>query len=530
VAARTNGSVLIQGSFTSYNGTTRLGLARLNADGSLDTNFDPGSRAANLSALAWQPDGKVVFSGAFASLDGLGATNLARLNTDGSLDTNFTALASLNVRADTVVVQRDGKILLSGLFTSANGAPFNRLTRLHPDGNLDASFNPGAGLNLIGGPPAGKAIRSAEQPDGQLLVWGSFTKFNGTNRNGAVRLNPDGSFDPSFNPTEVVFYYEVDGVRNVTVSNLCFQVDCRILASYSRPFTGLLYPVNPPLLRRYRVDGSVDPTWMYEDGANGYVQTIVLQSDGKSVLGGEFREVNGVPRTALARLHPDGALDASFNPNLGSNAYVTCLALMSDGKVVVGGGFTNVNGVARTNLARLNPDGALDASFNPAFGPEHTVQTMVGQPNGQLLVSIYSDTDTGWRPGLLRLNTNGSLDTSFVVQLPNEFPGAIALQPDGKIVVSASVTNAAGLSRTNFARLNPDGSLDSGFNSGLGPDEWVSSVVLLSDGRLLVGGYFSSWNGVDRPGLVRLHPDGSLDETFASVLLLSSVSALSVQP
>ncbi|MEI6875985.1 MAG: CorA family divalent cation transporter, partial [Spirochaetota bacterium] len=113
VAWQANGQVLIQGPFANYNGTPRLGLARLNADGSLDAGFAPGDRAANVSALAWQADGKVVFSGNFTSLDGTPVACLARLNADGSLDTNFCAAASADTNALSIAVQPDGKIALA---------------------------------------------------------------------------------------------------------------------------------------------------------------------------------------------------------------------------------------------------------------------------------------------------------------------------------------------------------------------------------------------------------------------------------
>ncbi|MCX6925693.1 MAG: hypothetical protein NT154_21150 [Verrucomicrobia bacterium] len=536
VAAQTNGQVLVQGSFTNFNGVPRLHLARLNADGGPDASFDPGSRAAAISALAWQPDGKVVFSGMFTNLDGLGGTNLARLNADGSLDTNFTAIVSLNARADSVVVQRDGNILLAGWFTVANGAPFNHIARLNPNGSLDYGFNPGTGPGLpvlsifwwrLGGPP----IRLVEQPDGQLLLWGNFTNFNGTVCSNAVRLNPDASLDSTFNPASGIF---VSG----SVPSLCVQANGQVLVTAR----------SAPFLRRLRVDGAVDGDWMSESGANSSVRAIVLQSDGKSVQGGDFTMMNGLRRTRLARLFPDGRLDASFNPDLGAYGSVCSIVMQPDGKLVFGGKFTNVNGVVRINLARLNPDTSLDTSFDAGLGQNEWVQAVALQPDGKLLLSghfIFGTNAENWT-SLVRVNADGSRDAAYDVRLQelNETDTVrqpIALQSDGKLIISGSFSSVNDVARTNLARLNPDGSLDITFDPGLGAqpgdvdwDFWVmvTAVALQPDGKLLVGGNFTTWNGAARSCLVRLHSDGSLDETFASVVGGNDayVRAILVQP
>ncbi|MCX6925694.1 MAG: delta-60 repeat domain-containing protein, partial [Verrucomicrobia bacterium] len=490
VAVQTNGQVLIQGNFTNYNGTPRLGLARLNANGSLDPSFDPGSRALNLSALAWQPNGKVVFSGAFTNLDGFTSTNLARLNADGSLDTNFTALARLSNLANSVVVQRDGNILLTGLFTNVNGAPFNRIARLSSDGSLDPGFNPGTGLYIPFTFPwwfTGYPIRSVEQPDGQLLVWGAFTNYNGTPCNGAVRLNPNGSLDPSFSPLTGIF--DRSAMTYSPVTSVCVLGDGQVLV----PNRAM------PYLRRLLANGSVDATWMSETGASGTVSAIVLQSDGMSLLVGTFAQINGVPRTGLARLHADGRLDASFNPNLGPSAGVYSIALQPDGELVVGGSFTSVNGVAQTNLARLHADGTLDATFNPTLGP-NVVQTVLLQPDGRVLVTGQFATGPGtedWT-SLIRLHADGTKDAAYDVRWQDGWYDTLrqrlALQSDGKLVISGEFTSVNGVARTSLARLNSDGSLDLTFNPSLSavPREEqyaeVHALALQPDGKLLVAG------------------------------------------
>ncbi len=401
----------------------------MNTDGSLDASFDPGSRAANVTALAWQADGKVVFSGNFTNLDGIGATNLARLNADGSLDTNFCAAASTDNAVNSLVAQPDGRILLSGWFASVNRTPRSGIARLNADGMLDTSFDPGTGLSgvIFGGIPGlSYPTMIALQPDGLILVWGNFIRFNDVTRRGVARLTPTGGLDASFNPDSDWFRGRSPGGRAAPyVKFVAFLANGRFLTG------GSSSPYSMHYLNRCLPDGTPDG-WMNECGTDGGVMCLTRQSDGKVAIGGHFDLVNGVGRTNLARMNADGSLDTGFTANTsgfttdGDTAPVSALGLQSDGKLVVGGSFTAINGIARTNLARLNTDGSVDAGF----------AANVGSP-----------------------------DYSEVV--------AIVLQPDGKVLVGGLFEDINGVAVTNLARLNPDGSVDTTFQIGTGPDHEV---------------------------------------------------------
>jgi uncharacterized delta-60 repeat protein len=120
----------------------------------------------------------------------------------------------------------------------------------------------------------------------------------------------------------------------------------------------------------------------FDPGANNSVYTLLLQPDGKILVGGQFTTLGGQPRSNIGRLNPDGTLDADFNP--GADGLVYTLLLQPDGKILVGGNFTTLGGQPRSNIGRLNPDGTLDASFNP--GADDMVRALLLQPDGKILV------------------------------------------------------------------------------------------------------------------------------------------------
>src|SRR5665213_574459 len=167
--------------------------------------FDPNANS-NVNAIALQPDGKILMGGYFTQLHPLGGpvsgnAYIARLNHDGSVDTGFTAGTDNVVR--TVVLQPNGQILVGGTFSkvkptgSANSVTRNFAARLNADGTLDTTFNPNAN---------GVVYAMAYQPNGQVIIGGSFTTLqpNGaasaTGRSCAARINSDGSLDAGFDP------------------------------------------------------------------------------------------------------------------------------------------------------------------------------------------------------------------------------------------------------------------------------------------------------------------------------------------
>lgn len=506
IAPQPNGKILLGGRFSEVNGVSRNNIARLNSDGSLDSSFDPGTGASStVIALTLQPDGKILLGGTFTFVNDVSHKLIARLNSDGSLDTAFNPSAvGFGNSVEALVLQPDGKVLLGGTFTSVNGISRNRVARLNGDGSLDSGFNPGSVQSF--------GVRAiALQPDGKVLLGGDFTTINGTSRNALARLNSDGSLDTTFNPGS--------GANSNSVVALALQPDGKTLVG------GGFTTINGMIgngIARLGSDGGFDATFNSVTGLPGSVSAIALQPDGKVLLGGSFNIINAVKRPGFARLNNDGTLDTAFNPSLTTSVApdisVLGLASQPDGKVLLGGNFTNVNGMSRNYFARLNNDGSLDTAFNPGTGANNTVFAIALQPDGKVLLGGSFTTINGTsRRAIARLNSDGTLDTTFNPgsgTVPNEYVRALALQPDGKVLLGGGFTAINGVNRRNVARLNSDGSLDSTFNPGTGANNAVNALALQPDGRVLLGGVFTSVNDISHNLIARLNSDGSLDTTF----------------
>jgi uncharacterized delta-60 repeat protein len=494
--------IIIGGGFSSFNGSPRHLLARLNPDGSLDESFTAGIDSGEPHSLALQSDGKILVGGLFEMVNGVARTNLVRLNPDGSLDNSFSA--SVEAEDDPMVaaiaVQEDGKIVIGGSFSLVDGIPVNGITRLNPDGSLDMSFPASTG-------DPGDMVRAiALQNDGRILIGGTFEVVNTTSCPGIARLNADGTLDDSFSAS-------VDEWGN-GVQTIVPQEDGRVVLGGDFQ---VVDGVGRPNLARLNQDGTLDTTFLDRlAGPDGAVWCAALQDDGAVLIGAGFSSVNEVKCHYVARLLPDGSFDDSFgNGPSGPDGYVMVTTVQNDGIILIGGGFYTVNGIAASCLARLDSDGSLDTSFSSDAEAVNQLVFCIGrQDDGKLLVG-------GWG-GLARLNPDGSRDPDYSGSIgaiwPFDWPYVytLALQPDGKLLIGGTFDFVNGASRPCLARLNPDGSLDSSFLNGIeGPNHFVYSIALQNDGKILIYGAFSMVNGVLCQPLVRLEPDGSLDDAFS---------------
>ena len=254
--------------------------------------------------------------------------------------------------------------------------------------------------------------------------------------------------------------------------------------------------------------GPGNPDAGFNPIANGDIYSSARQTDGKIVIGGAFTTVGGVARNRIARLNVDGTLDAGFNPD--ASGEIRSVAMQADGRIVVGGLFTTVGGVTRNGIARLNADGTPD----PAFAPDANglVRCVTVQPDGKLVIGGAFTTVGGVpRNRLARLNADGSLDTGFNPDANGEVR-SIAMQADGQFVIGGQFTTVSGVTRNNAARINASGTLDAGFNPNVG--DAVHSVALQVDGTIVIGGSFTSVGGVTRNRLARINAGGTLDAGF----------------
>jgi uncharacterized delta-60 repeat protein len=434
-----------------------------------------------------QPSYLVNASGGFATINVVrtgGVTGRVSVNYNTSNGSNTTAGVDytptngvlvfnnnqLNASFN-VLVTNTGTLLASNYYFNVNlsnptnatlGMPTNATVNI-----LSAAYNesPGSSNGLFSASFNGNVLALAYWINGQVLAGGDFTAVNGNPQDYIVRLNTDGSTDHGFSAI-----------------------------------------------------------------ANGPVQAVVSQTDGNVLIGGTFSSAGGLSRFNIARFMTNGFLDTTFNPGSGANGTVYALAeaFVNNARVIyVGGAFSALSsGLPGTTfgIGRLKNNGALDGGFNVGSGVDGTVDAIAVYPAssplaGEVLIGgsfvHYNGVVVN---GLARLNPNGSLDMTFNTgtAATNGSVNAIAIQLDGRVVIGGNFGTFNGITANNIIRLNSDGSMDNGFNANVaqGANNGVNGIVLQPDNRILVIGQFSEFNGVTRNGVTRLLATGATDPTI----------------
>jgi uncharacterized delta-60 repeat protein len=502
--------ILVSGSFYTYNGTNVNGIVRLNPDGSLDNTFTANVSNNTIRTMLQQPDGKIMIGGSFGAIGVNPANGAARLNDDGTFDPSFIPNTGADVNTiNSIAVQSDGKVILSGKLSYNSGAVNNKLLRLNSDGSPDASFNWGT---LDGIYDQVRII--LPQADGSLFVGGAFSTYNGINHRGVVHLLANGTIDPGF-----TIAYLAGEQRDV--------YDMAVLPNGKLIVVGGRSINNSSAgncLIQLNTDGSIDTNFTSQalgtntiaSGNFNYIYTVSERADGTFLMGGNFSNYTNSTRDALAIINPDGSLFEAFNAQTAANGTVNIIASQPDGKILIGGEFTSYDGFVSYHIARLNNDGSLDQTFDAGFVNTGNVFAISVQPDGKILVAsnplAWDSNSTG---KIIRLNTDGSIDPLFNTAV-NSTLDYILLQPDGKIMIGGYFTYCNMTAINKIARLNSDGSLDLSFDPGSGPNDIVKGMVRQADGKLIIHGNFTYYNGTYRGYIARLNSDGSLDDSFNS--------------
>jgi len=386
----------------------------------------------------------------------------------------------------------------------------------HTAGSLDLAFNPEVTGTFV--------LATAVQLDGKIVLIGSFTGVGGQPRGKIARLLTDGTAEAAatFNPGT--------GTGVYTAKSAAVQTDGKIIVVGQFPTVDGQPRKN---IVRLLSDGSVESTASFNPGtgANFQVYSVAVQVDGKILIAGQFTAVDGQPRSGIARLLADGAVEStdSFNPGagaqasgaLGAQANVYSVAVQPDGKILIGGDFITVDGQPRNGIARLNADGTVEstATFNPGTGVSggggvgSFVTSVAVEADGTILIAGNFTAVNGLpRNYLARLLPDGTVESTATFDPgtgPDTRVNSIALQADGKILIGGNFTTVNGQPRGRLARLNADGTVESTatFNPGTGADSFIYSMALQADGRILIGGAFASVDGQPRGRLARLVND-----------------------
>jgi uncharacterized delta-60 repeat protein len=482
-----------------------LGATRLwAADGGLDPSFGIGGvvlappigalHASNgrAQAVIRQSDGKLVAAGVTSTMTSIEAGALVRVNVNGSRDTSFgsggyvaTATGSGNTSFEALLQQADGKLVVAGYLDSAVDADFI-IARYDANGVLDPSFATGGIQRTSFGASFDRAYGIAQQSDGKLIVVG--VTYNGVANTdlALARYNSDGSLDASF---------DGDGLRTINL------------------------------------------------GGTDSLAAVIVQSDGKIVAAGTKNSTN-VYSVAVIRLLDDGAFDTTFSGDglvtttiTGATDGARALLQQADGKLVVaGGGLLNRNGGQGKafHVLRFNADGSSDSSFDgdgrvqTTIGSNFTTAAAVAQqPDGKLVVAGEENTTANRRFAVARYNSDGSLDPTFdadgklsLALVGNESAAhGVTVQPDGRIVLTGEVRNTS-LFEVAIARLNANGSLDTGFDSDgrtyvdlYQQSATLSALLRQADGKIVAVGSVDNGTFTDFV-VMRFSADGVLDTSF----------------
>lgn len=562
IALQSDGKLIIVGSFTKYTNVTVNRVARLFPNGTLDTSFSTGNGSLlNITHAKITSDEKVILTGNFVSFNGIQTNRIIRLNSNGSFDASFNIGSGFDDDINAIILQPDNKIILGGNFTSFNGNTANRIVRLNADGTKDESFLSGSGFSKagvqvmkinsngdlmvggsftgfynsvevnrlvylnadgtlksdfdIGSGPGSASVLSLEfDEEGNWFVGGSFFVFNGQNQGRLAKIDKEGEHDIAYLASGI-------GFDNSVLSILPLPNKKIIIAGNFNKFNNAPVSKITCLLE----DGSLDTSFnVGNSGADNLVKAVALQDDGKIIVGGKFKKYNDITHNRIVRIFADGQIDDSFNAGEGFDEQVYTIAIQPDQKIIIAGKFAKYNGSKENanRIVRLLPDGSKDLQFNIGSGADDIIETAVLQPDGKILLGGHFKNFNGLPfAGLVRLNYDGSIDQGFNIGNGfDKYVYAIALQSDQKIIVGGSFLTFDGISQRRITRINSNGSLDTTFDSGSGFSKGdVRTILIQPDDRILLGGAFSgTYKSVKCSKLMRLLPSGIYDESFVAPL------------
>ncbi len=528
--------------------TTGLVQAQMPVDA-----YDPNANGT-VNTISRGFTGELLIGGGFSQVGGQSRPRLALLRADGRPDPFFQPNLGSGAVIDSL---RDtfGDFVVVGNFTSGG----NRIARIDPEtgaavGSMSA-VNPNGTIRAV-------AEAAEVEPitlERKLYLGGEFSTIGGQPRTRVARVNYNGSLDTSFVPPAyagIVYALAVqddgkllvggsigpegefggrriyrlnnDGSQdagfnapialeagNHSVRAIALDLGGRIVIAGANSSGGFVMRLNP--------NGSLDSSFTAPN-LNGPVLSLALQPDGRLVIGGDFS--NASLRARLARLNDDGSVDNSFVPLINPNGAVNALEVRPGGEVIFAGEFTNINNtIPRNRIAAVNRHGRLDTALSVT--PNGRIRVIVPDGNSLLLGGSFTEINGQTRPKLARVLSNGSLSASFQPVIENGDVMAISVQPDGRILIAGSFNRVNGEVRQGLARLNPDGSLDTSMahvqlridppNPG---DPYFRGqgdmLRLLQDGRILVGGAFDRIEETPRSGLARVHANGGLDASFVT--------------
>ena len=437
-------------------GLSAFEIKRYLSSGSIDGSFVPYIMREGYSSHGVLSDGSVIIGD--ANNAGI-STNIpnyfSRLYPNGTLDTTFNAggigFQSTNPGSiRTIAVQTDGKILIGGKFDMVNDSVQFKIARLNADSSLDTTFQFSTyGANIF--TQIIDIFNIKVQPDGKILVSGSFTYLGGLQSN-LIRLNADGGIDRTFNTNLYIseFFTCCGGGQN----KIAVLGDGKIIVGTSRN-----QPSQLPFPIKLNADGTRDTAFnptIYAAQNLLYIYDLAVQPDGKIIIGGRHDDNSGAPNAFIARLNPDGSADQTFSINEEKGRTVSALAVLPNGKILFAKSSPYPSPVKRSDVLRLNSDGSLDNTFNAGTGANDKINTILALPTGKIFIGgRFTEFNKQTRQNLVQLNADGSVEPMNYTL--NDEVLSLAVDGEGRILVGGSFTiiNAGGgnTNRSYVARL-----------------------------------------------------------------------------
>ncbi|UTN05087.1 T9SS sorting signal type C domain-containing protein [Flavobacterium bizetiae] len=501
---QSDGKIIVGGNFTTYNGIVSGRLIRLNTDGSYDNTFNT-SVAANggiIYEICPQTDGKIIIVGSFTKYNNVTVNRIARILPDGSLDSSFVTGSGSSSNITNVKVLPNGKIVLAGNFEKFSGVPANKIVCLFPDGSVDRSFDAGTGFDA-------DVNAMTVQADGKIILGGKFTNYNGNIANRIIRINQDASIDHDFLSGsgfngDAVQVVKIDPLGNIMVAG-------SFIGSYNGQVVNRVCFLNS--------DGTLKTDFDIGSGPkSASVFTLENDVEGSWYIGGSFSIFDGLNQGRLAKISSDGEYDTSYlSAGIGFDGSVLKVLPLENKKTMVFGNFTRFNGTFSSRITRVLDDGLYDAAFNEGqSGANNLIKAAVLQSDGKIIFggnfTKYNETASN---RISRILPDGEIDNTFNIGAGfNGLVYAIVTQEDGKVIVGGSFTKYNGASAIRIVRLLQNGLLDATFNVGIGADAVVEALLVQPDGKILVAGRFNSFDGRLSSRLIRLNSNGSIDSDF----------------
>lgn len=509
-AVQPDNKILIAGEFTQYNGAVANNLTRLNMDGKIDKNFSSGSGIdGNIYAIAVQYNNKILIGGDFSSYNGTSLNKIARLNANGSIDKTFKVGTGANNTITRILIQPDEKILIAGNFTSYNNVPAKGLVRLNKNGTLDEGFSAALTDSIT------RIHQVAVLPNGKIIITGKARNFFNDMRNfiETLRLYKNGARDYSFQECK----FSV-GDLYPTINSIGVESDGNLILAGTNMDGGSSVPYHG-LLIRINSKGEI-----LQKQGSFWINSMQIQADEKIMALGFDNPDWGIIKRKVVRLNKDLSIDSTFALNDDkvyedpSQSAIQSLSIQLDGKLIIAGNFYEINGLIANNIARLNPDGSFDITFNQRRGFNGGVYAIAKQANCKLIIGgEFSRYNYQPVKNIARLKKNGELDLTFLTGTgTNGKIYSIAVQSNGKILIGGSFTTYNGNACNNIARLNPDGSFDKTFTANA--DEIVRKILVYADDKIIIGGDFRNVNGTEHIAVAQLQKNGSLDAAFHPVI------------